>query len=254
MNHLISSLFHSSNPGIDYFPRTHLEIMLSVVLLAIIIIHFKDDLRNNNKYQIIGKTFLLTTLVIQQILLYSWYVYTGNFTLKESLPLYPCRISELLCIILLIKMNNKYFDLLFYWGLSGAIMALLTPDTANLGFPNAMFIQFFLGHIGIILTIIFLGIIYDYNPTKKSLLNSYKVSWFYILIIIVLNKITGGNYAYLAAKPESPFLNKLPKFPYFIPLFIGFMFLLFAEINYFWLLIKRKIGYNKTPILKEDIK
>ena len=252
MNYIISLLFHSNNPGIAYFSKVHLEIMLSVVLLGMIIVRFKEDLRNNNKHQIAGKTLLLTVLIIQQILLYSWYIFTGNFTIRESLPLYPCRISELLCIILLIKMNDKYFDLLFYWGFSGAIMALLNPDTSNLGFPNAMFIQFFLGHIGIILTILFLGIIYDYTPTKKSLLNSYKISMLYILIVIALNKVTGGNYAYLAVKPQNTFFDILPEYPYFIPVFVGGMFLLFAVMNYLWLFIKGKLEYDEVSYMEEN--
>ncbi len=252
MNYIISLLFHSNNPGIAYFSKVHLEIMLSVVLLGMIIVRFKEDLRNNNKHQIVGKTLLLTVLIIQQILLYSWYIFTGNFTIRESLPLYPCRISELLCIILLIKMNDKYFDLLFYWGFSGAIMALLNPDTSNLGFPNAMFIQFFLGHIGIILTILFLGIIYDYTPTKKSLLNSYKISMLYILIVIILNKITGGNYAYLAVKPQNTFFDILPEYPYFIPVFVGGMFLLFAVMNYLWLFVKGKLEYDEVSYMEEN--
>lgn len=252
MSYLFSSLFHSNNPSITYFSKEHLEIMLLVILLTTIIIHFKEDLRRNNIHQKVGKIFLLSILITQQILLYSWYVFSGNFTIKESLPLYPCRISELLCIILLIKMNEKYFDLLFYWGLSGAIMALLNPDTSNLGFPNAMFIQFFLGHIGIILTILFLGIIYDYTPTKESLLNNYKISCFYIMMIMALNKITGGNYAYLAVKPENSFFDKLPGYPYFIPIFIGFMFLTFAVMNYLWIFAKGKLEYNEVSCIKKD--
>lgn len=131
-------------------------------------------------------------------------------------------------------------------------MALLNPDTSNLGFPNAMFIQFFLGHIGIILTILFLGIIYDYTPTKKSLLNSYKISMLYILIVIILNKITGGNYAYLAVKPQNTFFDILPEYPYFIPVFVGGMFLLFAVMNYLWLFVKGKLEYDEVSYMEEN--
>lgn len=240
MNYLIYLLFSSKNPGISYFSREHIFIMSAVVLLIGLMIYFKENLRSNASFQKFGKIFLLMTLFFQQILLYSWYIFTHNFTLKESLPLYPCRISELLCIVLLLRMSEKYFHLLFYWGFSGAIMALLNPDTSNLGFPNAMFIQFFLGHIGIILTIVFLGIIYDYTPTRKSLFTSYKISFIYILFIVVLNKITGGNYAYLAIKPENSFFAKLPEYPYFIPIFVGFMFLIFAGMNYLWMMAMGK--------------
>lgn len=233
MNHIIDQLFKSSNPGLIPFSLQHIILLIAPIVLILLLVLNKERLKSK-KYSCVIKNGLLIMLLIQQVLLYTWYLFTESFNIKDALPLYPCRICGILCIVLLIKMNKQLFDLLFFWGLPGATIALLVPDTSNLGFPNAMFIQFFIGHIGILVTIVYLLIIQNYYPTRKSLLNCYKISFVYVAGIIVFNKLANSNYAYLAEKPSSSFLDKLPGYPFHIPIFVGFMFLSFYIIQALW--------------------
>lgn len=173
------------------------------------------------------RRFLIGALIVQQFLLYSWYYFNGQFTLRDALPLYPCRISELLCILVLLKFNKKLFEFLYFWGLFGAGIALIVPDTSGAGFPNAMFIQFYLGHVCIVLTIIYVLLNYPLTINKQSFKNSVCTSLLYISFIISVNTILGSNYAYLK-NPPAPVASMLSfPFPLYVTIYITVIFFVF---------------------------
>lgn len=176
------------------------------------------------------RNVLLVVMLSQQVLLYSWYYFTGNFSFTDALPLYPCRISSLLCIGLLLFWNRKAYNLLFFMGIPGATLALFFPDTWHLGFPNAMMIQFFLGHSGILLTTFFLMVVHDYIPKAVDLSRACQLTLIYLAALIPVNALLGSNYAYMAKKPDISILSFMPAFPYHIPIFIGLMFGLYALV------------------------
>ena len=130
--------------------------------------------------------------------------------------------------------------MLFYWGIIGPILALISPDTENLGFPNAMFIQYFIGHIAILVGVIFLAISNDYKPSTKGLKTCYKYSLIYFSFILVINELLGSNYAYLKHKPPGDFLAFIPGFPFHVPIVIGLMFSLFYLVNVGYRLFTRQ--------------
>lgn len=55
--------------------------------------------------------------LLQQIVLYSWYLIETNINISESLPLHICRISTVLGIIYLMNQENLLMDSVFYFGL-----------------------------------------------------------------------------------------------------------------------------------------
>ncbi|MCY6485097.1 TIGR02206 family membrane protein [Clostridium aestuarii] len=217
----------TNNSQFESFSNGHV-LSLTIIISIILLIYFnKEKLKNKHSRKIIGSS-LAVILLLQQILLYLWYIDSGNFTLKESLPLYTCRICEILCIFMVIKGNRKLFDIVYFWGVSGASIALLTPDTSGFKFPHIMYVQFFIGHGCILISIAFMFFVYNYIPTINSLKRTFKWSFIYIFIVGGFNYLVNGNYSYLRQKPltSSP-LDYLPPYPYYIPIFVGFIFTLF---------------------------
>lgn len=226
-------LFFSKQPLFPSFSVPHL-ILMGLPLIAILgMVRNKTFIRSNRGGSMVW-IGLMTLLLGQQVLLYAWYYFTGNFDIKDALPLYPCRISSLMCIWLMLFWNEDAFNLLFFMGLPGATLALLMPDTWNLGFPNAMCIQFFAGHSAILMTVVYLIIKHQYKPSRQALISAYKFCSLYLAALIVLNQMIGSNYAYMAHKPNIPALAFLPDFPYHLPLFIGFMYFLFWVLYRIW--------------------
>ncbi len=230
---MLDLLFFSKNPLFSTFSTMHLVLLGLPVLLIIGMLKNKELVRSPKG----GKAIwlgLMGLLLTQQILLYAWYYFTGNFDMKDALPLYPCRISSLLSIIVMIYWREDLFNLLFFMGLPGATLALFMPDTWNLGFPNAMCIQFFAGHSAILMTIFYLIIKHDYKLSKNALRSAYKFCSIYLGLLLVFNHFVGSNYAYMAHKPNIPALAGLPDFPYHIPIFVSVMYFLFFVLYIIW--------------------
>lgn len=240
---MINLLFNSNNPLFASFSPTHLFLMGLPILGIILMLKNKEAVKSAKTSKSIWFA-LMALLFGQQVLLYGWYYFTGNFDVKDALPLYPCRISSLLCIGLMFKWNEDWFNLLFFMGLPGAALALLMPDTWNLGFPNAMCIQFFAGHSAILMTIFYLVITKDYKPSKKALISAYKFCSIYLGLLIVINQYQGSNYGYMAAKPNISALSWLPNYPYHLPIFIGFMYFIYWVVYAIW--------PNKTKALGDE--
>lgn len=209
-----------------------------IFLLAYLIVRYINDTLPSRYITSIRCT-LVITLIVQQFLLYSWYVMNDEWHIADALPLYPCRLTTLLVLLMLITKRTILLNFTFYWGVIGACLALLSPDTSQLGFPNAMFIQFFLGHASLLIGILFISKTTKFTVTKKGLLLTYKQSLLYFALLLLINEIFGSNYAYLRTLPPSIFLTWAPSYPWHIPLVIVAIFLLFYVL---YLLCRKRLA------------
>ena len=175
---------------------------------------------------------LASALLLQQALLYLWYISSGAFSWGESLPLYPCRLSILVTIIMLLKDSDQIYQVAFYWAIAGATVALLSPDTSGFGFPHFMFIQYFIGHGGLLMAIGFMAWVREHRISKDAIHAVYKCSLFYVAFVLPVNWITGGNYGYLSRPIAGNILAIFPKTPFlYLSFLVGAMFLLFGLIH-----------------------
>lgn len=175
---------------------------------------------------------LASVLFLQQTLLYFWYLTSGAFSWGESLPLYPCRLSILLAIIMLLKDSDKIYQIVFYWATAGATVALLSPDTSSFSFPHFMFVQYFVGHGGLLMAIGFMSWVGGHRISKDAIHSVYKWSLVYVAFVLPVNWITGGNYGYLSRPIAGNILAIFPKTPFlYLSFLVGGMFILFGLIH-----------------------
>jgi len=169
-----------------------------------------------------------------------WHASIGNFSLGEHLPLHLCGLGILLGPIMLLRKNFKLYELIYFWGIGGAIQALLTPDLVY-EFPHFEYLQYFISHSLIIIACIYMTFVVGYRPTWKSILKVFILSNIYLAFIIVVNIITtenfmaicskstglwdrlqelrlqSGNYLYICRKPANPSLiDVLGPWPWYI--------------------------------------
>lgn len=229
----------SDTTQFELYSAGHVIALLITLSLIVLMYLGRHYIRKNETRKTIG-IILGITLALQQTLLFAWYVNSGNFTVGESLPLYLCRLSAILCIFMTITGKRELFDIAYFWGMGGAAIALLNPDTSGFGFPHIMYLQFFVGHGGIIVSLFFMMFAYRFIPDWNSLKRTFKWSFVYLFIVGGLNYIVKGNYSYLREKPltSSP-LDILPAYPYYVPIMVAFMF------AFFTLLYIPFLAYNK---------
>lgn len=155
-------------------------------------------------------------LFILEALYHIWLYKDGYWDISFTLPLQLCSISLILCLILLSTKSNVIFQIVFFIGITGAFMAIITPELF-LGFPHFRYFQFFITHMLIIWTCLYFVFTHQYRPTVKGLCWSFLFLNISATIAFFVNKLTEGNYMFLAYKPTNgSLLDYFGPYPYYI--------------------------------------
>jgi hypothetical integral membrane protein (TIGR02206 family) len=79
-----------------------------------------------------------------------WFFAARGWAAPTALMLQMCGLSILLIPVMLFSGNPRVrqvlFDVLYFWGIGGAIQALVAPDLGASGFPTYRYVSFFLSH------------------------------------------------------------------------------------------------------------
>ncbi|NEZ43505.1 TIGR02206 family membrane protein [Paenibacillus alvei] len=189
-----------------------LLLFISAVLLFYRCRHWLQQEKRNRCVRYV----LLGLLILSEAALNIWYLATGIFHASNTLPFELCSISLYMCVLMLFFRSKKIFQIVYFTGIAGALQALLTP-ALDYPFPHFRFIQFFLAHIAIILAVLYMVWVEHAKPTWKSI--GYAMLFLNVLLVVVggINYITGGNYMFLAHKPETAsLLDVLGPYPWYL--------------------------------------
>ncbi|MEF7522172.1 TIGR02206 family membrane protein [Erysipelothrix rhusiopathiae] len=212
MNRLIENLYFSQNPFNIYSP-IHILMLVLVGICVGLLIKKREEIAAGG-YQSLRWIFL-GLYFIQQVLLYSWYGMNQQLTLNDALPLYPCRILQIITIILLITKQERIYEVLGLLGIPAAVTALILADTSGFSFPNAMFIQFFVGHSMMILVPLYMKYRYHFSIQESATVGVIKMVGGYFVVVSFINHLLHTNYGYVSAPPSAlSFLNGVPSIIY----------------------------------------
>ncbi len=198
------------------FSFSHMAALVLILWACVLVITFRVRLRkeklNKSFRYAMGALLLLEELAVQ-----IWMVFSGEWSVKWSLPLHLCGISAVLSVIMLYRKSYSIYELAYFWGFGGALQALLTPDLGPFAFPHLYFYQFFISHGLIIIACVFMTTVEGFRPSHRSIWKTFAATNIYAALIALLNIVAGGNYLYLCHKPASPtLLDLLGPWPWYI--------------------------------------
>ncbi len=157
-----------------------------------------------------------TLLLLYVIASYTRTGWLGTLSWRDSLPLHLCNWVMGACIITLFRPNALGFEIAYFWGMSGTLQAVITPDLHD-GFPSWKFIQFFWGHGGSLLAIVFMVAGLGLRPRKGSVMRAFIAINVYALTVAVLDEAFHWNYGYMCAPPtQRSLINHLGPWPWYI--------------------------------------
>ncbi len=190
-----------------------IAVIIASIILLVNLPKYAKWAKHPNYGKLLG-LFLLTNLLIE-----NWYSWSnGSWDLRANLPLHLCGISGVFSILILFWYNPIIANLVFYWGLTGGIHSLLTPEF-DLGADGYLYYGYFISHGGLILTSFFLIKHRGFQPMKRSWINAFILIQAAVLIIGLFNWTTGSNYMYLSSPPivDNPLI--VGKWPWYILVF-----------------------------------
>jgi hypothetical integral membrane protein (TIGR02206 family) len=146
-----------------------------------------------------------------------WMLYIGDWNIQVMLPLWVCSLTAWSMPLLLIWRSRIYYEWAYFIGTIGAVMALLTPDLMQYGFPHFRFIEFISLHGALLVAITYMTAVEGFRPTWKSLPWVILVTNLYWLFCAVVNSQIGSNYLYTHGKLPTPsLLDVLGPHPWYL--------------------------------------
>lgn len=154
-----------------------------------------------------------------------------------NLPLQLCDIAVWLAVASAFTDASLILELAYFVGMTGAAMALLTPDLYS-PWPTYPAIYFFLAHGGIVITTVVTIFGGRITFPQRAIWRSLGFLLLYAAIVGVFDRISGANYMYLLRKPASASpLNAMGPWPWYIFSAAGLALLLFWLL---WLPVRKR--------------
>jgi hypothetical integral membrane protein (TIGR02206 family) len=141
-------------------------------------------------------------LLLSMFVFYQIYIIfiTKQWSLSGNLPIHITNFILFFLGLNLIFEKQIFFDLSFFWGISGGLLSVLFPDI-RADFPDIYYIFHWLSHAPMIFAVV-LG----FYPSKfkinlNSLFHSLAFGAIYIVLVYPLNLFLNSNYGYLLNPP-----------------------------------------------------
>src|SRR5581483_7104474 len=128
-------------------------------------------------------------------------IFDGTFNAANALPMQLCDWALFTISAALWWRWRAGFEVAYFWALAGTAQALFTPAIAS-DLPWPRVLGFFLIHAGIVAGVLHLLLTARFRPTwPRSIIRLAIASEGYLVIALVVNALTGGNYGFLSHKP-----------------------------------------------------
>lgn len=224
----------SRHVAMEPFTNTWWLCILSVigVIGVLITLPYYFSWAKHKNYPKFLALLLLINLVAENIYAFS----TNNWSIQYNLPLHMCGISGIMSILILFSYHERIAHLVYYWGLTGGIYSLLTPEF-DLGDQGLFFFSYFIGHGGLIFTCLYIIKYNNFKPATNSWFSIFIFTQLAVIIVGTFNWATGSNYMYLVSPPavENPLI--IGTWPWYILVFEGLAivhFYLFYRLSKVW--------------------
>jgi hypothetical integral membrane protein (TIGR02206 family) len=115
---------------------------------------------------------IVLVLFVHEVIYQVYWFAIGAWTVGNCLMLHMCAIALMFMPVLFFSRAGLFrqvlFELLFFFGLGGAMQALLTPDIGMHGFPELKYFSYFLSHGTIVLGLVYAAVAYRLELTWRS--------------------------------------------------------------------------------------
>jgi len=203
------------------FGWSHLVLVLWVALFGLIVIKrgMKGDAPRRDRI----KWVLILLFLVWEVEWQAWYVITDTWSLQKNLPLHMCSIMVWVSIYGLWTGKRFVYALMYFFGIAGAIQAIITPD-AIYAFPHLRFMNTLFSHSLLVISGLWVVFVEGYRPTLKDLWKCVAVVNVFAIPVYLLNISIGSNYLYVGGKPETASLmDYFPAWPWYFPILLGLL-------------------------------
>ena len=172
------------------------------IFLVLLIFKYTFEQFRINFAKVLGVAFI-STYVISTFISF----YNGTWNIQDNLPLHLCRISFLICILVLFTRKQWMYEWVLYLAIPSGIHSILTPEMTQ-GVSNWFYFDYYFVHAGLILVPLYLTIVMGMRTRVYAWWKTILRVQIPVAVIMPLNFLIGSNYMYLKERPlvDNPFL------------------------------------------------
>ena len=214
--------------GFSLYDTTHILWLLFFVLLCTVslIIYKKLNAKNRNIMRICLASIVFILETAKNCVAFA----VGDFHIGH-LPFHLCGINVLLITFCIFKRSKTVENFLYYIGIPGAMLALLTPDWVKMPCLNYFHMHSFLIHMFLVLYPFILVASGDLKPDFKSIPKCILLLIGFAVPALILNLIFDTNFMFLMDTAGIGFLQMFADifgahqwaFPVLLPIIIALM-------------------------------
>ena len=222
---------------IDFLSKQWIINMIITIICSLLFFTFASKTNKENlSYFLKISSFLVLAMTVANHLIL---IFNDSWTLKNNLPIHLCSISALICCFIgFIKNKQLLFEFLFYAGIIGGLLSLLTPQIILYKELNFFYIMFYFKHASIITIPIFMRFYMNMKLSKLSWLKVFGLINLLLAIVLPINSAIDSNYLYVSRPPmvNNPLIiedfNKLFGIPTYVYYWEIIMIILLILIYY----------------------
>jgi hypothetical integral membrane protein (TIGR02206 family) len=211
------------------FGTPHLIVLVSSAVLMVLLHRYVRNGKHHANRQRDVWVLTIVFLLIEVALVGSKIV-AGEWDIRYNLPLHLCDISAVTILYALHARSERAFQLGWYWGIVGGLMAMLVP---NLQTINWYFVPYFVWHLFLIAGPVYQMSTDGFRLPYRSIYTTLGVTILLSTVMFVFNRWLGSNYMFVNEKISSFDALGLPDFPWFLPCILGLAWVLFHGV--WWL-------------------
>jgi len=185
---------------IDFLSNDWIKNMTITVffMLCYFFIGFKIKEKHIKTFMKISCLLVLFMTLSNHIIL----LINDSWTLKSNLPIHLCSVSALICCFIgFTKKNQLLFEFLFYAGIIGGLLSILTPQITLYNEYYFFYIMFYFKHASIIAIPLFMRYGLNMKLTKFSWLKVFGLVNLLLLFVLPINALIDSNYLYVSRPP-----------------------------------------------------
>ena len=185
---------------IDFLSNDWIKNMTITVffMLCYFFIGFKIKDKHIKTFMKISSLLVLFMTLSNHIIL----LINDSWTLKSNLPIHLCSVSALICCFIgFTKKNQLLFEFLFYAGIIGGLLSILTPQITLYNEYYFFYIMFYFKHASIIAIPLYMRYGLNMKLTKFSWLKVFGLVNLLLLFVLPINALIDSNYLYVSRPP-----------------------------------------------------
>lgn len=177
--------------------------MLSVFLIGIILLLlFAKKMIKHPRFILVMRFVLFICLFVSEASYQIWAITNDVWSMALYIPFHLCGIASIVGMITLVTYHPKLIKLNYFIGIIPALIALVTPDLIY-DYQHFRFWKFFVHHIAIVWTSLFLVVTTSVQITWQTTIKAYIWLVGYGVVVGIINTILDANYMYLDRPPSA---------------------------------------------------